>query len=110
MAGSEEVAPVSVFDIAVPLRPHSNAIDEMTVRGSDAFMASTLNLEQQKRYSAPHDSMFSIKRAISKTDKSTGAPVTYRLHPVTCEWMASLGGIHKMMAARDDGSVIPGST
>jgi hypothetical protein len=39
MAGSEEVAPVSVFDIAVPLRPHSNAIDEMTARGSDTFIA-----------------------------------------------------------------------
>ena len=39
MVGSEEVAPVSVFDIAVPLRPHSNAIDEMTARGSDAFIA-----------------------------------------------------------------------
>jgi hypothetical protein len=38
MAGSEEVAPVSVFDIAVPLRPHSNAIDEMTARASDAFI------------------------------------------------------------------------
>jgi hypothetical protein len=39
MVGSDEAAPVSVFDIAVPLRPHSNAIDEMTARGSDAFIA-----------------------------------------------------------------------
>ena len=58
MLGSEEVAPVSVFDIAVPLRPHSNAIDEMTARGSDAFMLSTQISGAAKRCPETYDSMF----------------------------------------------------
>jgi hypothetical protein len=62
MVGSEEVAPVSVFDMAVPLRPHSNAIDEMTARGSDAFMLSTQISGAVKRYSATYDSMFFHER------------------------------------------------
>jgi hypothetical protein len=40
MLGSEGVVvAVVVCDIAVPLRPHSSAIDEVTARGRDAFIA-----------------------------------------------------------------------
>jgi hypothetical protein len=57
MVGSGEVAPVSGFDIAVPLRPHSNAIDEMTVRGSDTFIAITRISGAAKRCPGMDDSM-----------------------------------------------------
>ena len=62
MPGSAEVTPVVVSDIAVPLRPHSNAIDEMTARGSDTFIAIHPDFGAAKRYSATSDSMVSMRR------------------------------------------------
>lgn len=62
MAGSGEVVPVAICDIAVPLRPHSSAIDGMTAKGSDAFIAIHPDFRNSKRYPKTYDSMFSIKR------------------------------------------------
>jgi hypothetical protein len=66
MLGSEEVVPVAICDIAVPLRPHSSAIDEMMARGSDAFIAIHPDFRNSKRYPEMYDSMFSIKRTWSR--------------------------------------------
>ena len=58
MLGSEVVAPpegVAVCDIAVPLRPHSSAIDEMTAKARDAFTAI------HPHYPKAYDSMFSSR-------------------------------------------------